>query len=114
MDVVGPLPESRGYRYCLTCVDRFTRWPEAFPMVDQKASTVTETFFSGWISRFGVQGTVSTDQGGNFESDLFHGFTKFLGVYKIRCTAYNPKANGLVERFHRQLKAAIKCYASQD
>ena len=32
-----------------------------------------------------------------------------LGTKRIRTTAYHPIANGLVERFHRQLKGALKC-----
>ena len=31
-----------------------------------------------------------------------------LGSKRIRTTAYHPRANGIVERFHRQLKSAIK------
>ena len=33
---------------------------------------------------------------------------QLLGTKRIRTTAYHPIANGLVERFHRQLKAALK------
>ncbi|XP_055932014.1 uncharacterized protein K02A2.6-like [Argiope bruennichi] len=29
LDLVGPLPPSQGNYYCLTMIDRFTRWPEA-------------------------------------------------------------------------------------
>ncbi|GBM95445.1 Transposon Tf2-9 polyprotein [Araneus ventricosus] len=109
LDVVGPLPLSKSYRYCLTVVDRFTRWPEVFPMINQTANRIAETFYSGWISRFGVPEVVTTDQGRNFESDLFHSFTKYLGISKIRSAAYNPAANGMEERFHRQLKASLMC-----
>ena len=28
IDIVGPLPPSKGNAYLLTCIDRFTRWPE--------------------------------------------------------------------------------------
>ena len=31
-----------------------------------------------------------------------------LGTTRLRTTSYHPQANGLVERFHRQLKGALK------
>ena len=33
---------------------------------------------------------------------------QLLGSTRIRTTAYHPAANGLIERFHRQLKASLK------
>lgn len=110
VDVIGPLTPSRGFSYCLTVVDRFSRWPEAFPMVDQTAATIADTLFSGWIARYGVPEFISSDQGRAFESDLYHALMKFLGTEKNRTTAYNPASNGQVERFHRQLKQAIRCH----
>ncbi|KAJ8031654.1 hypothetical protein HOLleu_24913 [Holothuria leucospilota] len=105
---VGPLPPSNGCTYLLTCVDRFTRWPEAIPMPDITTETVVKAFISGWIAMFGVPSTVTTDRGSQFESSLFRHLTIFLGCNHIRTTAYHPAANGLVERFHRHLKAAFK------
>ena len=35
-----------------------------------------------------------------------------LGTTRCRTTSYHPQANGLVERFHRQLKAALKTHAN--
>ena len=34
IDIVGPLPPSNGYAYMLTCIDRYTRLPETFPIQD--------------------------------------------------------------------------------
>ena len=109
IDLVGPLPPSQGCTYLLTCVDRFTRWPEAILISDITAETVAQAFIGGWISRFGVPSTITTDRGAQFESTLWAHLMHLLGTNRIRTTAYHPSANGLVERFHRQLKGTIKC-----
>lgn len=49
-----------------------------------------------------------------FESAVFSGLMRILGIKHLRTTAYHPQANGLVERWHRTLKAAIKCHESND
>ena len=108
IDIVGPLPPSQGYRYLLTCVDRFTKWPEAIPISDITTPTIAQAFITCWISRFGVPTTITTDRGAQFESSLWQELMKLLGSKRIRTTAYHPSSNGLVERFHRQLKVALK------
>ena len=44
IDLVGPYPPSQGFTYLLTCVDRFTRWPEAFPLSSIIAEAVAQAF----------------------------------------------------------------------
>ena len=114
IDLVGPLPPSQGQTYLLTCIDRFTRWPEAIPLTDITAESVAAAFLQGWISRFGVPSTVTTDRGAQFESALWSSLMQILGTKRLRTTAYHPIANGLIERFHRHLKAALKCQPQPD
>ena len=94
IDLVGPLPPSNGYQYLLTCVDRFTRWPEAIPLVDSTAETVAQAFVQGWITRFGTPSTVTTDRGRQFESNLWRAFTQLLGTKHLHTTAYHPASMG--------------------
>ena len=108
LDIVGPLPPSQGFRYLLTVIDRFTRWPEAIPISDITAPTVAQAFVHGWISRFGTPSMVTTDRGRQFESTLWKHLMQILGSTHTRTTAYHPAANGLIEHFHRQLKASLK------
>ncbi|XP_060809959.1 uncharacterized protein K02A2.6-like [Amyelois transitella] len=112
LDLVGPLPPDGEYRYCVTLVDRFTRWPEAVPLTDITAKTVAKAFVACWISRYGCPTEIVTDRGRQFLSALFQQLSKSIGFDHRKTRAYHPQCNGLVERFHRQLKAAITCHAS--
>ena len=74
------------------------------------AETVACAFIQGWISRFGVPSTVTTDRGRQFESSLWNNLMQLLGCKCIRTTSYHPIANELIERLHRQLKTSLKMH----
>ena len=69
--LVGPLPSVYCYTYLLTCVDCFTRWPEAFPQASTTTETFAQVFLSGWFARFGAPSSLTLDRGAQFESALW-------------------------------------------
>ena len=111
IDIVGPLEQITTYgspRYLITMIDAHTRWLEAIPVAEITADIVCKTFLFHWVARFGPPLYIISDKGTQFSSELLANLTKFLGVHQIRTSAYNPKANGMVERSHRTLKAALR------
>jgi len=51
INLVGPMHVSSGFRYCLTAIDRYTRWPEALPLTLPPKQSLRPS--SVWIARFG-------------------------------------------------------------
>lgn len=113
VDIVGPLPSVEGYSYCLTLIDRYSRWPEAIPLKNIEALTICRAFVDGWVSHFRSPESVTTDQGKQFESRIFSALLQLTGCQRIRTTPYHPAANGMVERWHRTLKSAIMCHSDR-
>ncbi|XP_057334371.1 uncharacterized protein LOC130673399 [Microplitis mediator] len=60
--------------------------------------------------KYGVPTRITSDQGGQFRSSLFQSLSKLFGITHLLTTPYHPQSNGLVERQHRQLKAALLCH----
>ena len=108
IDIVGPLPTSCDHKYLSTIVDRFSRWFEALPLRDISAKSCADAFVLHFVARYGAPSTLTADRGRKFISGLWRDLAKFLGCELINTTSYNPKANGIVERYHRVLKASIK------
>ena len=108
VDIVGLLPPSQNNRCLLTVVDRFTRWPEAIPLVDAQTTTCAKALALHWIARFGVPAKLTSDRGSQFTSELWATLSQLNGTRLHRTTAYHPQSNGIVERFHRHLKSALK------
>ena len=42
------------------------------------------------------------------QASLFRVLSRMSGTQHIHTTSYHPASNGMVERFHRQLKAALR------
>ena len=104
LDILGPLPSTDdGNKYILVVADYYTKFVEAYAIRDEQAHTVAQKLVEEFICRYGVPNEIHSDQGRNFESNLFKEVCKLLGVRKTRTTPYNPKSDGMVERFNRTL-----------
>ena len=109
VDLVGPLTASaEGFTHKLTIIDRTTRWMEVLPLASTTATACADALVAGWISRFGVPAVITMDRGVQFTSAVWQVLCKRLGIEHSPTTAYHPQANGLVERFHRQLKDSMR------
>lgn len=50
LHILGPLPLSdNGNRYLLIVADYFTKWPEAYPLPNQEATTVAKVLVNEMV-----------------------------------------------------------------
>jgi hypothetical protein len=67
---------------------------------------------SGWIQRFSVPSAITSDRGPQFTSAVWSALCSLLNITRSTTTAYHPQSNGIVERFHRRLKDALRARAA--
>ena len=108
VDVVGPLPISKGMKYILTCHDRSSRWTEALPMSAADAKTVADTFVAGWTQRFGACQSIFSDNGNTFRCDIWRQLNEALGTQVKYVPPFHQATNGAVERTHQEIKNSLK------
>ena len=72
IDITGKHPKSaKGNEYILTVVDIFSKWAEALPIRVHTAPVVAKALMDQVFSRFGMPKRLLSDQGREFESELF-------------------------------------------
>jgi transposase InsO family protein len=118
MDLVGILSPSEAgngtppYRYLLTMIDTFTRWPIIVPIADKTAPTVAHAAFTHLLCVHGCPNMILTDRGAEFVNKGFKAMCEDWNIPKIETSPRHSKANGHIERFHRYLNSAMTALTS--
>lgn len=98
------LPRSHeGFRYLLLCVESLTRFPEAFPLMDQQVETIAEVLYRQIISCCGAPKSLLSDRGSNFLSNIVAELSKTFGIKRLHTSGFGPQTNGAAERVNRHL-----------
>ncbi|XP_031749277.1 uncharacterized protein LOC116407661 [Xenopus tropicalis] len=103
MDFLCIENDSRGIGNVLVVTDHYTRYAQAFPTKDQKASTVAKVLWEKFFIHYGLPSRLHSDQGRDFESRLIKELLQLLHIEKSRTTPYHPQGDALPERFNRTL-----------
>lgn len=111
LDVLGPLPESNGYRFVLLMIDSFTKFSLLYPIFRQDVGELKRTFVNA-ISLFGVPKLLITDRGRMFDSTEFNRLITELGSDIHFITPEMHHANGQVERYARTVLNMIRIEAN--
>ena len=115
VDILGPLVTTRnGNNYIIVCGDYYTKWKEAFAVPDHQAMTVADKLVTEVFLRLGFPAQLHSDQGREFESQLFKCMCSMLGIDKTRTCPYNPKSDGMIERYNRSLLTMLSLFVNEN
>lgn len=110
---MGPLPTTfTDKNYLLTVQDDLTKWLVAIPLENQTASEVAKALTENVLLIYSAPTIIRSDQGTNFLSEVFKETCKFWKSKKIQTTAFNPMANGSLERSHAVIKDYLRTFVN--
>ena len=82
----------------LLIVDACSKWPEIYEMINTTAGA-TVRIFEAVCGRYGFPEVLVSDNGGQFQSEMFKEFCSKYGIKHIFAPPYHPQSNGQAERF---------------
>ena len=109
VDIISGFKTTVEGNTCMMVVtDYYTKYTRVFALKDHKAATCAEAFVKGWVLHLGVPLMLHSDQGREFESNLWQEMCQYLAICKTRTNPYRPQSDGQVERFNRTLIQVLK------
>ena len=88
-------------------IDAHSKWGEVIEMSSTTALKTIEVLHSLFAAH-GLPEQIVSDNGPQFVAEEFQQFMQENRIRHIRCAPYHPASNGLVERFVRTFKEAMK------
>jgi transposase InsO family protein len=110
VDILGPFPRAvNGYRFLFVAIDKFTKWPEATPLVSITQGAAV-AFLKSIICRFGVPSRIITDNGTQFKSRLFQEYCEGIGTQLCFASVAHPMSNGQAKRANAKILRGLKTH----
>ena len=100
------MPRAKRYRYIVAARDDLTLAAEGRALQKLSAANLAKFFWEEIICRYGAIGRVVTDNGPEVRG-AFEELMRRYGIPQIKISAYNSKANGVVERGHFIIREGI-------
>jgi hypothetical protein len=110
IDFVGPIVRSRkGNNAMLVMLDGFSKFVCIYPVRKISSEVVKRCLAERFFPSYGVPQSIVSDNAAVFKSRIFYNLCFSWGIRHITTPPYYPQASQ-VERFNRNLKAALTIY----
>src|SRR5712671_4554529 len=100
------MPPAAGLRYLVQARCSLTAWPEWRALRTETGRTLGAFIFDDILCRWGAVSEIVTDNGTAYIAAL-DWLAHRYGIRHIRISAYNSRANGIVERQHRTIRESL-------
>jgi transposase InsO family protein len=108
LDILGSFPRAiRIFWYLYVTVDKFTKWPEATPLVKIDKHYAVK-FIKSTVYRIGVPNRIITDNGSQVTNMVFQEYCEDLSVKICYASIAHPDSNGQVERANVVILRVLK------
>ena len=104
MDTMS-MPKAGGYKGIVQARCSLSAYPEARRIREETGEAIAAFIFEDILCRWGAVEEIVTDNGSPFVKALDI-LGKRYRIFNIRISAYNSRANGIVERSHRPVREA--------
>lgn len=105
-DIMHMTPASNGCKLIVHGRCRYTSWPEARAIKDEKARTIAHWIYEDILCRWGGLRIIVTDNGESFKAAAQFIAQKW-NIKHITISPYNSKANGTIERPHWDIRQML-------
>jgi len=98
--------------YALTIRDELTKFTQAYPLSDKKASNVANTLLV-FFQHYGTPLRIHCDRGREFDNVLLRDLCRLFEIKLTFSSVSHPQSNGSLERFHATLNEMINIHKTE-
>lgn len=108
IDLIGPLPESEeGFTHILTTTDVMSGYTLLQGLKTKEMEEVAQAMWMEFTD-YGIPKICQSDNGPEFVNQIMQQLSSLYGIDHRFITAYNPRADGLVERKNKEVSRLLK------